>query len=590
MALMPIAFAGSQAGARSAPGRPVPAAPGAASALDTVPCRSLADLRLARPTFLRSLHVEFDLAGLQATLCPILLDDGLAALLVLPEYACSDAADEVERLLAARGYTLARPARTPATAALLLTLARGAAVQDAVARDPRAPAGLEADAPAQAGSSSLLMLFRDIVAQALRLNASDIHLRVRHGADAGEIRCTIDGLYVTVPTLPQLPARMLHDMLAVVWMDVRGGNGAVFDPASEQQGQLRCDVAGESVLLRWASLATDAGPAVCLRVIRQAPDRLPRLRRLGFLPAQYRQIRQACRVDGGAVVVAGQVGAGKSTTLAAMLAALPDTRKLITLEDPVETPIPGALQNTVVRELAPAPRDDAARHPFDTKLKTLKRCALHDFYLGEVRDHETGRAFADMASAGINVYTSTHAGALHAIADRLSSDFIGVSADLLAAPGVLKLLVCQALAPRLCRACALPWHPTHAGRAWLTLWRWCRRRHPSRVRRVRRRNPQGCDRCAPGRPAALWGYLGRIVVADVCGGEGLAHGSGGVHPLPLAGAALARIARGDIDPAWFADQAGGIDALWRSWRLARRHDLSASARRRPGAALGQASP
>src|SRR5690606_6555634 len=57
--------------------------------------------------------------------------------------------------------------------------------------------------------------------------------------------------------------------------------------------------------------------------------------------------------------------------------------------------------------------------------------------------------------SGSSVYTTVHAGSAMLIPDRLASDFIAVPRDFLATPGVLKLLVCQALLPVLCPHCAL---------------------------------------------------------------------------------------------------------------------------------------
>src|SRR5690606_1958195 len=138
-------------------------------------------------------------------------------------------------------------------------------------------------------------------------------------------------------------------------------------------------------------------------------------------------------------------------SIAALIARLPSYRKVVTLEDPVEYLIPAAIQNSIVRNL-----DVAAHDSFATKLRALKRSAMSDVLLGEIRDTETGRAFMDLAGAGINVYTTVHAPSAALIPQRLASDFIGVSRDFLATPGVLKLLVFQALLPVLCNYCAWP--------------------------------------------------------------------------------------------------------------------------------------
>src|SRR3546814_7578327 len=72
--------------------------------------------------------------------------------------------------------------------------------------------------------------------------------------------------------------------------------------------------------------------------------------------------------------------------------------------DPVEYLIPAAIQNTVVRNL-----DVAAHDNYAAKLRALKRSAMTDVLLGEIRDIETGKAFMDLAGSGVNVYTTVHA-------------------------------------------------------------------------------------------------------------------------------------------------------------------------------------
>src|SRR5690606_21543743 len=173
-------------------------------------------------------------------------------------------------------------------------------------------------------------------------------------------------------------------------------------------------------------------------------------------------------------------------------------RKVITLEDPVEYRIPGAIQNTVTRDLHVTAHDAYAG-----KLRTLKRSAMSDVLLGEIRDRETGRAFMDLAGSGVNLYTTTHAPSAALIAERLASDFIGVSRDMLATPGVLKLLIYQALLPRLCDHCALPATRLVKGdtdiiglgrtasywRQWLNRFQ---RLYDAQAESLRIRNPSGC--------------------------------------------------------------------------------------------------
>src|SRR5690606_12432302 len=120
-------------------------------------------------------------------------------------------------------------------------------------------------------------------------------------------------------------------------------------------------------------------PSVCLRILRlDAQLHADGLESLGYLPGQIDAMDRARLSEGGAIVLAGAVGSGKSTTIAAMLRSIPAHRKVVTLEDPVEYLIPNALQSTIGRDLD-APDGTA----FDSKLKTLKRSAMNDLMIGE---------------------------------------------------------------------------------------------------------------------------------------------------------------------------------------------------------------
>src|SRR5690606_33307828 len=171
-------------------------------------------------------------------------------------------------------------------------------------------------------------------------------------------------------------------------------------------------------MLRWASMASDRGPSVCLRLLEKTQaSRIPSLESLGYCPEQVAMLERALFSGGGAVVFAGTVGSGKSTTLASLIARLPADRKVITVEDPVEYTIPGAIQNSIARRL-----DTDAHSAFATKLRALKRSAMTDVLLGEVRDRETGLAFMDLAGSGVNIYTTVHAPSAAFIPTRLASD------------------------------------------------------------------------------------------------------------------------------------------------------------------------
>lgn len=470
-------------------------------------------LMALEPAFLKSLSAEFKVEALAGRLCPVLLGDHSVAIFSLAEHVGGDQADELARCVGQAGYTLARPQRYVLAAPLLLAIARDQVTAQSLTN--------QRGRFQEQSKTALAAAFQDLIEWAVRHGASDLHLNVRLRETESEVKATLAGRYVAPARFQRMPTSTLIDMLSVAWMDIQGGNGAVFDPSVEQQGQMVRWVDGKAILLRWASLAADQGPSVCLRLLGyDGAASYPGLEELGYLPDQVGVIERAMLSEGGAIVFAGTVGSGKSTTLASLIAGLADVRKVITIEEPVEYLIPRAIQNTVTRDL-----DAAAHGAYAAKLRALKRSAMSDVLLGEIRDRETGRAFMDLAGSGINVYTTIHAGSAALICERLVSDFIGVSRDFLATPNILKLLVHQSLLPKLCQHCALK--ATHllkgasgvderyrAGGYWrLWLNRICRL-YACDIDSLRIRNPQGCSFCRVAQAPSLNGYAGRTVVAE----------------------------------------------------------------------------
>lgn len=452
------------------------------------------------PGVLRTLDDIFDLGELKGRMCIVQCRNASVVLFSLDHYVHSDSADELERLILARGLTLGEPARYRVPAALLLAVSEQAA------------SGFSHQA-GKGERSALAAAFDEIVAWGVGQGASDIHFNVDDRSVHSSVRFSIEGQYLLPQQYRALSTRTMLDMLAVAWMRVRGGNGAVFDPSIEQQGRLPMRIDKQELMLRWASLAADKGPSVCLRVLRvDATLSSIGLADLGYLPGQIKAFEQACQAEGGAIIIAGTVGSGKSTTLATVLRGIAPHRKLITLEDPVEYIIDHAIQNTLGRDL-----DQQDHTVFDAKLRTIKRSAADDLMIGEIRDAQTGRAFMDLAASGVRVYASVHTSSARLIPQRLASDFIGVSRNLMACPGILKLLVHQSLFARLCDGCALglnaPDTDVSSADETPLLCGWLAAMDLD-AQNVRVRNARGCDRCRRDSLPALWGYSGRTVVAE----------------------------------------------------------------------------
>jgi type II secretory ATPase GspE/PulE/Tfp pilus assembly ATPase PilB-like protein len=449
-------------------------------------------------------------------MCPVRLACGLGQVWVLSEYVHDDQAKALALAIAQLGIVLAQPARLVVPPATLSELSRR--LQHATAS--RVNVGMTASTPKHV----LMSLLDDLIVHALNSDASDIHLTLRHDRQWAEIMYTINGLCVRPEKFSKLSVQMVHELLAVSWMTMQGGNGAVFDATCEQQGRFERQIGKSMIALRWASLVLQSGVSVCWRVLNRLRwQQPPSLDGLGYSPTQQQRLRRATQTDAGLVVFAGLVGSGKSTSLAALMQLIRPSHKIITLEDPVEYVIPNALQCAVAGFEA-----QAASKQLASKLKTIKRSAAHDVLIGELRDTLGGQAVVDLVLAGTRVYTTVHASSALHILTRLGSSLIGIPASLLTMPGFLKLLVYQTLVRRLCSHCGLDstaWlaepTPGATGRMSVSSKQrqvWLEQVHPmigGEIRTWRFRNLEGCQRCRSAEHAQNMGYDARLLVAEV---------------------------------------------------------------------------
>lgn len=472
----------------------------------------------AAMAFTGTLIDEIDLSpALLSTICPVEVAQQQFAILCTDKALGSGELEEVVRALHKRGY---RPADgippnlfVTSVPVLVLSVSKGHITgQDLLQRKK---------VQGNSAESTLWRNFVDIVGWAIQENASDIHMNIVDLAERSQIKFHIDGQYVG-PERFIMPTSVLTQMAQVVFQQSRGGNGPKFQPLVEQQCRIFLEVENnnrrESVMLRWASMATDDGPQITLRGLRlDAQSTVSTLESLGYLPSQRAQIERVQTSLGGAIIATGVLGSGKTTLLATLMNGVKGNRKKISIEDPREYVLPGTHQNTVVRTLESD--DDGA---YLAKVRTLKRAAVNDFMLGEIRDRQTGAVFQDMLEAGINVYTTVHERRHFRIPGRLAGQSIGVDRGVLATPANLKLLIAQVLLPVNCPECAISARDVLSSKVtgfdavWFTdYFKRIERLFALDPTGMRLRNPAGCQHCRRDGLPELAGYRGRIVAAEL---------------------------------------------------------------------------
>lgn len=471
---------------------------------------SFEDITQMQPAF-RTLKVDWSGSTSAVTACVAELEGPCYVVFVKPREVDSDIFRAVKQraIDASNGpvqiYTI--------NPVILLTLVRERMqAEDVMQRSSRSRGQKEKSAVRQG--------FYDIVSWAVRNDTSDLHLNVDTTAATSRISASIDGQYTT-PEQLAMPTQQLLDMASVTWLDVSGGNGLFLDMANEQQGRLYEVVDGRNYMLRWGSFIADKGPSITLRIL-DVDSKVQKvdMADLGYLPSQIEQFERAMRSMGGAIAMGGIPGSGKTVSIAQLIVRLPRTRKVMSIEDPVELILDGVLQASVSRSL-----DGSDRDTVKSKLLALKRAAASDAFLGEIRDELTGTAFQDIVLSGSNLYCTTHVGSALAIPQRFASSEIGIPRSTLGTPGLLKLLVHQSLMPKLC-SCALPATALFDGAedrmgvkrdrgTWEQYLADIEALYDFGSGALKIRNPAGCGHCRKKGIPELFGYAGRTAVAEL---------------------------------------------------------------------------
>ncbi len=285
---------------------------------------------------------------------------------------------------------------------------------------------------ADAGDADAVAIVDAVLDVAVGLGASDVHLEPE--ADGMRVRLRRDGALQDAGRLgPALREAVVARVKVRAGLDVAERRAA-------QDGRLDHPTPAGAVDVRVATLPARHGERVTLRLLPR--EGVTDLERLGLPTAVVAALVAAGAATDGLVVLCGPTGAGKTTTLHALVARIAaGTRAVLTLEDPVERVVPGTSQTQV---------DAAAGLTFAAGLRHLLRHDPDVLLVGEVRDAETAALAVEAATTGHLVLTTLHAVDAPAVLDRLAE--LGVPPA--RAVPVLRLVVAQRLRALPCPGCA----------------------------------------------------------------------------------------------------------------------------------------
>jgi len=187
------------------------------------------------------------------------------------------------------------------------------------------------------------------------------------------------------------------------------------------------------------------GESIVMRLLPKDRKELS-LETLGLEPDHIAMVRSLMQESNGIVLVTGPTGSGKSTTLyAALQEATDGTRKILTVEDPVEYQLPGITQVQAHAEIG---------YTFARALRAFLRQDPDVIMVGEIRDVETAQIAIQSALTGHLVLSTLHTNDSLSAFTRLID--MGVEPFLVAAP--IKAVQAQRLVRKVCKHCAKPTH------------------------------------------------------------------------------------------------------------------------------------
>ncbi len=318
------------------------------------------------------------------------------------------------------------------------------------------------------GDAPLIRLVNQIIIDAFKMRASDIHLEPL--AKRFRLRYRIDGMMHEVKSPPK---RLQPAIIARLKIQ---SNMSIAEHRIPQDGRIQTNVGGKVIDLRVSCLPTQHGESIVMRILDKEGLRVG-LAELGFLSDDQAMIEKLISLPDGILLVTGPTGSGKTTTLYSCLHYInrPD-RKIITVEDPVEYILAGINQVQV---------SEVVGLTFAGALRSILRQAPNVIMIGEIRDIETASIAINASLTGHLVFSTLHTNDAPGAVTRLID--IGVKPFLVASS--TRALMAQRLVRKICKKCGAPHLPPENELKALGI-------DPEKASGASFRKGKGCDNCS----------------------------------------------------------------------------------------------
>ena len=280
--------------------------------------------------------------------------------------------------------------------------------------------------------SPIIKLVDLLLIKAIKLKASDIHLESEE--DFFRIRFRIDGRLHEIQVLPiKIRTSVMTRLKVMTDLDLTKSH-------TFQDGRFFAYYKNRRVDFRVATFPTANGENAVIRILDQENAGVD-LKNLNFNSEDLKQIRTTLLSPNGIILVTGPTGSGKTTTLYACINEINNlTRKIITIEDPVEYRLENVNQIQVKRERGST---------FAKALRASLRLDPDVILIGEIRDTETAKISIRGALTGHLILATLHTNGTVETIFRLMD--MGVEPYFVRE--VVRTIISQRLIRRLCNNC-----------------------------------------------------------------------------------------------------------------------------------------
>lgn len=280
--------------------------------------------------------------------------------------------------------------------------------------------------------SPIAKLIDTILEHAVIGGASDVH--IEPSTKTLDVRYRVDGILRKSVTLPLTITRAVVSRIKIL------SNLKIDEQRLPQDGRFHGTYGDREIDFRVSTMPTVNGEKAVMRILDKTTGILT-LEQLGFVGKSYEILQINIHKPHGMTLVTGPTGAGKSTTLYAVIGVLNNVGlNIVTLEDPVEYFIDGINQSQVNHQIG---------FTFASGLRSIVRQDPDVIMVGEIRDKETADMAVHAALTGHIVLSTLHTNDAAGATPRLID--MGIEPFLIASS--VNVVIAQRLARRICQHC-----------------------------------------------------------------------------------------------------------------------------------------